>query len=69
MWELNIHEIEIKVSYNNLQSDEKYTEYTDFVDYFYLAVPKEREEVAKKNKFKGCGLIVIEKYKKILINL
>lgn len=63
-WELNIHGIEIKVSCNDLQSDEKYTEYTEFVDYFYLAVPKELEEVAKKNKFKGCGLIVIEEDKR-----
>ena len=58
LWELNILGIEIKVSCNDLQSDEKYTEYTEFFDYFYLAVPKELEEVAKKNKFKGCGLIV-----------
>ncbi len=63
LWELNIHGIEIKVNEHDLLNDEKYTEYTEFVDYFYLAVPEELEEVAKKNKFNGCGLIVISKDK------
>lgn len=63
LWELNIHGIEIKVSEYDLLNDEKYTEYTEFVDYFYLAVPKELEEIALKNKFNGCGLIVISKDK------
>lgn len=63
LWELNIHGIEIKVSEHDLLNDEKYTEYTEFVDYFYLAVPEELEEIALKNKFNGCGLIVISKDK------
>ncbi len=63
LWELNIHGIEIKVNEHDLLNDEKYTEYTEFVDYFYLAVPEELEEIAKKNKFNGCGLIVIFKAK------
>lgn len=61
LWELNIHGIEIKVNEHDLLNDEKYTEYTEFLDYFYLAVPEELEEVAKKNRFNGCGLIVIFK--------
>lgn len=63
LWELNIHGIEIKVDEHDLLNDEKYTEYTEFVDYFYLAVPEELEEIALKNKFSGCGLIVISKDK------
>lgn len=63
LWELNIHGVEIKVSEHDLLNDEKYTEYTEFVDYFYLAVPEELEDIAKNNKFNGCGLIVISKDK------
>lgn len=63
LWELNIHGIEIKVNEHDLLNDEKYTEYTEFVDYFYLAVPEELKEIALKNKFNGCGLIVISKDK------
>ena len=61
LWELNIHGIEIKVDEYDLLNDEKYTEYTEFVDYFYLAVPEELKDIALKNKFKNCGLIVISK--------
>lgn len=63
LWELNIHGIEIKVNEHDLLNDEKYTEYTEFVDYFYLAVPEELGEIAQKNKFNGCGLIIISKDK------
>lgn len=63
LWELNIHGIEIKVTESDFINDEKYTEYTEFVDYFYLAVPEELKDIALKNKFKDCGLIVISKDK------
>lgn len=63
LWELNIHGVEIKISEYDLLNDKKYSEYVEFLDYFYLAVPKELEEVALKNKFNGCGLIVISKDK------
>lgn len=64
LWEINIHGIEIKVNEYDLLNDKKYIEYAEFVDYFYLAVPKELEEIAKNNKFKGCGLIVVYKDEK-----
>ena len=63
LWELNIHGIEIKVTESDFINDEKYTEYTEFVEYFYLAVPEELKDIALKNKFKDCGLIVISKDK------
>lgn len=63
LWELNIHGIEIKVIESDFINDEKYTEYTEFVDYFYLAVPEELKDIALKNKFKDCGIIVISKDK------
>ena len=63
LWELNIHGIEIKVTESDFINDEKYTEYTEFVDYFYLAVPEELKDIALKNKFKDCGIIVISKDK------
>lgn len=59
LWELNIHGVEIKINEYDLLNDKKYSEYVEFLDYFYLAVPEELEEVALKNKFNGCGLIVI----------
>ena len=63
LWELNIHGVEIKINEYDLLNDKKYSEYVEFLDYFYLAVPEELEEVALKNKFNGCGLIVISKDK------
>ncbi|WP_300344620.1 MmcB family DNA repair protein [Fusobacterium sp.] len=63
LWEINIHGIEIKVNEYDLLNDEKYTEYTEFVDFFYLAVSEELEEIAINNIFKGCGLIVVYKDK------
>lgn len=60
LWELNIHGLEIKISSNDLLKDEKYTEYTEFIDYLWLVVPEELKDIALKNKFKGCGLIIIK---------
>lgn len=61
LWELNIHGVEIKISEYDLLNDKKYSEYVEFLDYFYLAVPKELKEVALKNKLKSCGLLIISK--------
>ena len=58
-WELNLHGVEIKVSKSDLLNDTKYSEYADFVDYMWLAIPKELIEVAKDNKFNSCGILVI----------
>lgn len=58
-WELNLHGVEIKVSKSDLLNDTKYSEYADFVDYMWLAIPKELIDVAKDNKFNSCGILVI----------
>ncbi|MFR1675137.1 MAG: MmcB family DNA repair protein [Fusobacterium sp.] len=63
-WNLNLHGVEIKISKADLLNDCKYTEYGEFVDYLWLAVPQDLQEIAEQNKFTGCGLIVIDRDKK-----
>ncbi|MFR5132774.1 MAG: hypothetical protein ACLTDP_09435 [Terrisporobacter sp.] len=48
-WKLNLHAVEIKVSKSDLLNDYKYTEYADFTDFIWLAIPQELVEVAKRN--------------------
>ena len=60
-WNLNLHGVEIKISKADLLNDCKYTEYGEFVDYLWLAVPQDLQEIAEQNKFTGCGLIVIDR--------
>ena len=57
--ELNIHGIEIKVSKSDLVNDTKYTEYSEFVDYMWLAIPLDLVEDARNTKFSECGIIVV----------
>jgi len=66
-WELNLHAIEVKVSKSDLVNDNKYTEYAEFVDYLWLAIPNDLIEVAKQNKPKSCGIIVISNKKAKII--
>ena len=47
--------------------DTKYTEYADFVDYMWLAIPVELELVAKDNVFNDCGIIVIKDNKATIV--
>lgn len=61
-WELNLHCIEIKVSKGDLRHDFKYTEYSPFVDYTWLAIPKQLKEDALKTKFNECGIIVVDEF-------
>lgn len=63
-WNLNLHAIEIKVAKHDLINDNKYTEYIEFADYGWLAVPLELIEVAKEYKYKDCGIISVEKKEK-----
>lgn len=62
-WELNLHGVEIKVSKGDLLHDSKYTEYAEFVDYLWLAIPEDLIEVARLNKPKSCGIIVVRNKK------
>ncbi|MFR2571140.1 MAG: hypothetical protein ACLS90_05540 [Clostridia bacterium] len=59
-WKLNLHAVEIKVSKSDLLNDYKYTEYADFTDFIWLAIPQELVEVAKETKLGNCGILVIK---------
>lgn len=67
IWELNLHGIEIKVSKSDLLNDTKYTEYAEFVDYMWLAVPEELVEEGLKNTFEDCGIISIKDNKATIV--
>lgn len=43
---INLHGVEVKVSKGDLMSDKKYTEYAEFVDFLWIAIPIELLEVA-----------------------
>lgn len=45
--EIVIRGVEIKVSVSDLMHDEKMTEYTDFCDFFYIAIPAGDDELKK----------------------
>ena len=59
-WKLNLHAVEIKVSKSDLINDHKYTEYADFTDYIWLAIPEELVADAKETKLDKCGILVIK---------
>lgn len=62
-YSLNLHGIEIKVSKSDLVNDMKYSEYGEFVNYLWLAIPLSLVEVAKVNAPTMIGIIVYEKNK------
>lgn len=57
--EVILHGIEIKVSKHDLLDDKKMGEYTDFCDYFWLAIPAELQEYALSIMMDSWGLIVV----------
>ena len=59
VYDLVIHGIEIKISESDLKNDHKFTEYKNFVDCLWLAVPPELVELAKEIKPHGCGILSI----------
>lgn len=59
-WKLNLHAVEIKVSKSDLVNDHKYTEYADFTDFLWLAIPEELIEIARETKLDKCGILVIK---------
>lgn len=63
-YELNLHGIEIKVSKNDLLRDEKMSEYTDYCDYFWLAIPEKLLEYAENVILKDWGIIIIKEEEK-----
>lgn len=60
---LNLHGIEIKVSKSDLERDTKYTEYAEFVNYLWIAIPKKLEEEARKIVPTDVGILVFNKNK------
>lgn len=64
---VNIHCVENKVSKNDLTHDHKMGEYADYGDFFWLCIPKELLEVAKKYVAPGWGILLVDEYKKITI--
>ena len=63
---LNLHGIEIKVSKSDLVNDIKYTEYAEFVNYLWLAIPEDLLEVAEIVVPKNIGILI---YKNDRINI
>lgn len=59
-WKLNLHAVEIKVSKSDLVNDHKYTEYADFTDFIWLAIPEELVADARETKLGKCGILVIK---------
>lgn len=59
-YKLELHGIEIKVSKSDFLNDKKYTEYAEFVNKLWIAVPKGLVAVCKKNTPKNIGIMYLE---------
>lgn len=57
---ITVHAIEVKVDKNDLLNDQKMSEYTDYADYFWLAIPKELLKYAEEYVLDTWGIIVFE---------
>lgn len=66
-YNVNIHAIEIKIDKNDLLSDHKMQEYTDYADYFWIAVPENLQEFAKEIMLPTWGLMIIDEKKRLKI--
>lgn len=58
--EIMLHGVEIKVSKSDLERDEKVSEYYDFVDYLYFAVPDNLEELATELAPDNWGVLTVD---------
>ncbi len=56
-YQLNLHGMEIKVDKHDLVSDQKYSEYSEFVHYLWLVIPTELVPYAIKNAPKTIGIL------------
>lgn len=62
--EVILRGVEIKVDRHDLENDHKMAEYTDFIDYFYLAIPEGNEEMlmlAKNLIRPAWGIMTVSK--------
>ncbi|EOU1692803.1 MmcB family DNA repair protein [Clostridium perfringens] len=57
---LNLHGVEIKVSKSDLVGDMKYTEYAEYVNYLWLAIPRDLIEVAEETAPKSIGILIYD---------
>lgn len=64
-YNLHAHAIEIKVSKHDLLSDHKMQEYTDYADFFWIAVPEELKADAESIMLNDWGLITIDEKKEL----
>lgn len=66
-YDLILHGVEIKVSKSDLVNDHKMSEYQDFVDYFWIAVPSVLVNEAIQVADDGWGIISVDVNKKAKI--
>lgn len=59
-YSLNLHGIEIKVSKSDLINDMKYTEYAEYVNFLWLAIPRDLIEVAEEKAPKSIGILIFD---------
>lgn len=59
-YSINLHGIEIKVSKWDFLNDTKYTEYADFVDRLWIAIPNDLLDVCTENTPKGVGILIFK---------
>ena len=64
-YNVHIHAVEIKVSKHDLLSDHKMQEYTDYADFFWIAVPEELKADAESVMLNDWGLITIDDKKEL----
>lgn len=64
-YNVHIHAVEIKVSKHDLLSDHKMQEYTDYADFFWIAVPEELKADAESIMLNDWGLITIDDDKEL----
>lgn len=58
--QLHAHGIEIKVDKHDLLNDKKYTEYSEFVHFLWLAVPRELVPLAEETAPPTVGIVAVE---------
>lgn len=61
LWQINLHAVEIKVDKNDLINDQKYTEYSDYADYLWIAIPTELLPAAEASVPSGVGIITFDR--------
>lgn len=59
-YNINLHGIEIKVAKWDFLNDTKYTEYAEFVDRLWIAIPESLLDVCTENTPKGVGILIFK---------